>query len=62
MCEFSALKSCVKKRMRIPDEPSGGSHLRVVFSESEKTAGLMRMRVHTPRGPAGTRKQTYFRP
>jgi hypothetical protein len=30
--EFSARKSCVKKRMRIRDEPSGGSH---------QTGGLM---------------------
>jgi hypothetical protein len=28
--EFSARKACVKKRMRIRDEPSGGSHQTVV--------------------------------
>ena len=43
-CEFSARKSCVKKRMRIRDEPSGGSHQTVVFSESEKTYELMEHR------------------
>ena len=35
--EFSARKSCVKKRMRIRDEPSGGSHQSVVFRKSEET-------------------------
>jgi hypothetical protein len=36
-CEFSTRKSCVEKRMRIRDEPSGGSHQSVVFRESEET-------------------------
>jgi hypothetical protein len=35
--EFSALKSCIKKRMRIREEPTGGSHQTVVFREPEKT-------------------------
>ncbi len=39
-CEFSALKSRVKKRTRTRDEPSGGSHLSVVFRESEETVDL----------------------
>jgi hypothetical protein len=38
--EFSARKSCVKKRMRIPDEPSGGSHQRVVCWRYRKTVEI----------------------
>src|SRR6266702_7894602 len=39
--EFSALKSCVKKRMRIRDEPNGGSHQTVDFSESHQRCDLV---------------------
>jgi outer membrane protein TolC len=35
--EFSARKSCVKKRTRIQDDPGRGSHLTVDFRRSRKT-------------------------
>jgi hypothetical protein len=38
--EFPARKSCVKKRMRIRDEPSGGSNQTVVWRHSRKTIEL----------------------
>ena len=42
--EFSARKSCAEKRMRIREVPNGGSHQRVLFSESKKRVGFMRQR------------------
>jgi hypothetical protein len=42
--EFSARKSCFKKRMRIRDEPTGGSHQTVVFRESHADSRVERWR------------------
>jgi hypothetical protein len=42
-CGFSAPKSRVEKRMRIRDEPSGGSHQRVVKRGSQESRRFARV-------------------